>query len=214
LPQIRPTPAYGWADYYFPRKGITAMRKTLFNVAVVAIAGLTSLTSPAHATTYSSTSCSATTSTRLVDNSLLGSGQNRVWVEAPTLTRRIVCFDIPFGNTGGGAIVVDAAPGQVPGPILPGDTATSCPFYTIDSANPVVLRLGVNQSTSTVCLVVADKTLTLTFTGQTGGVPQNIQVWRDGKAATLDVAACPVSYTVLLVTGVNDGCISSNARII
>lgn len=190
------------------------MRKILSGAAVLAIGmSLTSLTAPASATTYSSDSCSAATSWKLVTNELLGSDENRVWIESPTLTRRIVCFDLPFGNTGGGAIVVDATPGGTAPSVVPGNDPASCPFYAVNSTNPVLFRLGFNQATSTVCIVLEDKTLTLAFSaGSPSGLPQ-IEVWRDGRAAALDIAACPVDYTLQLLGGPNT-CIRSNSRII
>lgn len=190
------------------------MRKVLSCAGVLAIGmSLTSLTAPASATSFSSDSCSAETSWKLVTNELLGSAENRVWIESPTLTRRIVCFDIPFGNTGGGAIVVDATPGGTAPSVVPGDNAGSCQFYAVNSTNPVVFRLGVNQATSTVCLVVEDKTLTLAFdAGSPSGLPQ-IEVWRDGRAAALDVAACNVEYVLQLIGGPNT-CLYSNEPII
>lgn len=167
---------------------------------------------PANAET--SGSCNASTSRRLLTIPILGSGDNRLWVDSPSPTRTLVCFDFPFLGIGSGVVVVDTSSSGTPPAITPGSNPADCGFEIVAPSDPVAFRLAIDVPKSMVCFSLADKTVTLKFsTGSVSGTP-TLEVWHDGTFSWFDVVSCPVPYALSEVGAGSDDCMTTPGRVI
>lgn len=194
------------------------MRSVLTRVATVtAGVALATLAIPAGtAAAATSTSCPAAGSTRLFTGGVLGSPDNRLWVYSPSTTQTIVCFDIPFGSIGGGAIVVNGATGFTPPTVTVGSNPATCTAEIVDIVDPVPFRLATGASGTTVCFTVNSSTTTLTFGLPSVTTLPSVQIWRDGTFGWFDVAAC-ASHLVAYAGGNTTPyftCVNTPARIV
>jgi len=196
------------------------MRNVLSRVVAIGTGiALTTIMLPAGpASAESSDSCAG--QYRLLTTPILENDDNRLWVDNPSPTRTVVCFDFPFlddiGAIGSGAIVADATASAVPPRVIPGDNPALCGEEVVHSLDPAVeFRVAFGFATSTVCFTIETETLSLTFDdGSITGTPPTIQIWRDGTFGVLDIAACPREWVAYVQAIGPADCMYANERIL
>jgi hypothetical protein len=195
------------------------MRKALSRIAAVATCVvLSTLVVPAGtASAATSDDCNPATSTKLVTGGILGNTTDHLWVDYPTPTRVVVCFQFRSLFAGGLTVVADVASGATPPSVDLGDDPGDCTDPVLNLADPVTLRLNVELATNTVCLTVGSSTLTVRFS-QGNISPSTLPVfelWRDGGVnwGWIDAAACPVEYATAVAFGGPTTCMATNDRV-
>jgi hypothetical protein len=196
------------------------MRKALSHIAAIgASAVIAAVLLPAGtASAATSNDCDPVRSTKIVTGGLFGNTTDHLWVDHPTATRTVVCFQFTSLSLGGLTIVADTATGLTPPYLAVGSDPNLCPSPVLTLADPVPVRLAVSVPTNSVCLTVGTRTLTVQFTA--GGIAPSpvpvFELWRDGGPdwGWIDVAACPVEYIVAVTTGGPTTCMETNDRIL
>jgi len=195
------------------------MRKALCRVASttagVVLAALLVPIGAASAAT--SDDCDAATSTKLLTGGLFGNTTDHLWVDHPSSTRTVICFQFNSLSVGGLTVIADVASGATPPNVVVGDNPNLCPNVVATLSDPVTFRLAVALTTNAVCLTLGSSTLTVEV------IPGNIdpgnlpvfEVWRDGgdNWGWIDVAACPLDWALAVAFGVPTSCMSTNDRV-
>jgi hypothetical protein len=194
------------------------MRNAVSRVAAAMAGALvaTALLPAGSASAATSGDCNPATSTRLLTGGLFGNTTDHLWVDHPTATRTVVCFQFESLFFGGLAVIVDVASGATLPDVNVGDDPGLCGDTIATLADPVALRLAVGLASSSVCLTLGTSTLSLQFVQGNIG-PSNLpvfEVWRDGGAnwGWIDVAACPSEWAVAVVFDGPGDCMAQNER--
>jgi hypothetical protein len=195
------------------------MRTALSRLAAVsACAVLATLVPAGSASAATSNDCDPVRSKKIVTGGVFGNTTDHLWVDSPTATRTVVCFQFNSLSLGGLTVVADAASGATLPSVGLGDNPGTCSAPVLTLADPIALRLAVEVTTSTVCLTVGASTLTVQFSP--GNISPStlpaLELWRDGGPdwGWIDVAACPVEYIVAVTTGGPTTCMETNDRIL
>lgn len=190
------------------------MRKTLLLGAVV-LGMATILPSGTASAVETSASCDPVRSEQLLTSPMpiFGGADNRLWVDRPTTTTLLVCFDIPFERVGGGVIVVNATPGGSTPSVTHGHNPAVCNLTVLNPSEPAQIRLSFNVATATVCLTIEGSTLTLSF-NQGSPAPPTVEIWRDGQGDLIDILSCPVEWTLWQLNVQEPACFNEPGRLL
>lgn len=195
------------------------MHRSLSRLAAVAAAAvLTTMSLPiGSAAAATSNDCNPSTSTKLLTGGLFGNTTDHLWVDYPSSTRTVVCFQFQSLSMGGFTVIFDAASGATLPSVDVDDQPGLCPNTVVTLQDPVPFRLAVGLAASAVCLTVNGSTVSVQFDQGNIG-PSNLpvlEIWRDGGPAWgwIDVAACPAEWAIAVAFGGPTTCMSTNDRI-